>query len=61
MPILKNPKGRLVSVTQEAAEYLLSSRPTKTITGVEQKDDKGQPVAVVKSQHEQGYTKPSEK
>lgn len=57
---LKNPKGRIVQVSKEAAEYLLNDKPTKTITGLAMTDDKNRPVVIKKAEHEKGYTVPTE-
>lgn len=60
MPYIKNPKGRIVTVTAEAKEYLLADAPTKTINGAKLLNKKGEPVAAVKSEHEKGYSEPTD-
>jgi len=55
--LIKNPKGRIVDVSKEMAEYLLAEKPTKTIEGRAMRNDRGDPVVVVKAAHEKGYTK----
>jgi len=60
MALVKNPKGRIVDVSKEMAEYLLAEKPTKTIEGRAMRNDRGDPVVVVKAAHEKGYTKPTD-
>jgi len=58
--LIKNPKGRIVDVTEEMGEYLLAERPKKTIDGRIIKNKDGDAVIVQKGAHEKGYTKPTD-
>ncbi len=52
MALIKNPKGRIVEVSDERKVYLLDPKPVHT------RPD-GKRIALVKSRHEEGYTEPS--
>lgn len=60
MPYVKNPKGAIVEVTDEAAEYLLSDHPTATMAGKPLRDKDGNPVQIKKSDHEKGFSEPTQ-
>ena len=58
---IKNPKGRIVQVSDDAAVYLLATNPTSTIAGVPLTNNKGQKVQVIKAEHEKNYSEPTKK
>lgn len=53
-PWIKNAKGRLVGVTDERYEFLLSPNP------VHVDPVSGKRIPLIKSPHEQGFTKPTQ-
>ncbi len=57
---LKNPKGRIVEVTDERGEYLLNTNPVLLREDGKPKTDlDGRTYPLIKGEHEKGYTTPS--
>lgn len=59
--LLKNPRGRIVSVTQERGEYLLNPRPVLLNSkGKPRLNAEGEEIPLIKARYEEGYTKPTQ-
>lgn len=57
---LKNPKGRIVDVSDERGAYLLNPNPVlMRKDGKPKTDNDGNTFPLVKSKHEEGYTVPT--
>lgn len=58
--LLKNPRGRIVSVSEERGEYLLNPHPVLLNSKGKPKLNKdGEEIPVIKARYEEGYTKPT--
>ncbi len=52
--LIKNPSGRIVSMTPERKAYLLDPKPMHT------DPQNGKKIALIKQEYEQGWTEPTE-